>query len=425
MGETSTNLNLPYLQAAQAQKHVTHNEALERLDLTVQLVLQALDATVPPAAPEEGQVWALGAGASGAWVGQDDTLAAWSNGGWLFVTPRTGWCASHDGATWIWSGSAWLRPSLPSLQNLPLVGINTSADTTNRLAVAAEATLLTHLGAGHQLKLNKAAAGDTASLLYQTGWSGRAEMGTAGGDDFAIKVSADGASWQVALSAAAASGIVSLPQGAALGGALTGAAAQRLALLASAGGSANAITLGYGLDSLTAGLCVSFLAGATNTGPATLDLDGLGAVACVSVTGAALPAGYIRTDAFTQARYDGTHWVLDRAPERGSNANGSWVRSADGTQRCTFGATLSHASAARLAADWTFPAAFAAAPAVALIADLGASSLSPGEDEILGPCLGALSASAAGLRCLRMSGGADFAAGDTLAVQASAQGYWY
>ena len=70
---------------------------------------------------------------------------------------------------------------------------------TNRLAVSAPATLLTHAGNGHQLKLNKAASGDTASLLYQTNWSGRAEMGLTGDDHFRLKVSADGAAWTDAL----------------------------------------------------------------------------------------------------------------------------------------------------------------------------------------------------------------------------------
>ena len=34
MSDTTTHLGLPYLLAAQAQKHVTHNEALRLLDRT-------------------------------------------------------------------------------------------------------------------------------------------------------------------------------------------------------------------------------------------------------------------------------------------------------------------------------------------------------------------------------------------------------
>lgn len=93
----------------------------------------------------------------------------------------------------------------------PLLGVNATADTTNRLSVAAPATLLNHDGNGHQLKLNKAAASDTASLLYQTGFSGRAEMGTTGDDDFHFKVSADGSTWKDAIVIDRSSGGVRLP----------------------------------------------------------------------------------------------------------------------------------------------------------------------------------------------------------------------
>ena len=61
--------------------------------------------------------------------------------------------------------------------------------------------LFTHEGGGHPIKPNKAAPGETASLLFQTGWSARAEFGTTGDHDLAIKVSPDGVDWQTALTA--------------------------------------------------------------------------------------------------------------------------------------------------------------------------------------------------------------------------------
>lgn len=64
-------------------------------------------------------------------------------------------------------------------QNIDGFGIATSWDATNRLAVASPASLFTHQGAGHQLKIDKAASTDTASLLYQDNGSGRAEIGLA------------------------------------------------------------------------------------------------------------------------------------------------------------------------------------------------------------------------------------------------------
>ena len=50
-----------------------------------------------------------------------------------------------------------------------------------------------------QQKINKSAAGDTASMLLQTGFSGRAELGTTGDDDLHLKVSPDGSAWNEAI----------------------------------------------------------------------------------------------------------------------------------------------------------------------------------------------------------------------------------
>jgi hypothetical protein len=83
-----------------------------------------------------------------------------------------------------------------------------TADATNRLSINAPASLFNHAGAGHQIKVNKAAATDTGSLLFQTGFSGRAEFGLNGSDDFQIKVSGDGATWFNALQLERTSGRV-------------------------------------------------------------------------------------------------------------------------------------------------------------------------------------------------------------------------
>ena len=218
MSDLSARLALPFLQPAQAQKHVTHNEALRRLDLLVQLQVEAFDATTPPTLPLEGQIWALGAAPTGSWTGQGGQLAAWVDGAWMFIAPQDGWRAAMGSDLRIHMPAGWVAPDLPVLDDLPGLGIGTAHDTTNRLAVAAPAALLSHAGAGHQLKINKATAADTASLLYQTGFSGRAEMGTAGADDFSIKVSADGSTWHDGLVVDRATGKAALPNGATIGG---------------------------------------------------------------------------------------------------------------------------------------------------------------------------------------------------------------
>ncbi|MBR9843625.1 MAG: DUF2793 domain-containing protein, partial [Rhodobacteraceae bacterium] len=178
MSENSPILGLPYMQPSQAQKHVTHNEALQTLDMVTQLVVEAFDADTPPTVAEEGAVYALSSAPSGAWAGHGNELAIWRATAWSFVTPAPGWRAwgKAAGDFRVWDGSAWI-PVEAKTQNLDGLGIQTNSDAYNRLAVRAPSTLLTHEGAGHQLKINKASEADTASLLFQSNWTGYAEMG--------------------------------------------------------------------------------------------------------------------------------------------------------------------------------------------------------------------------------------------------------
>ncbi len=214
MSDVSPILSLPLIQPAQAQKHVTHNEALRLLDLLVQGVVLTRGGDVPPAGPAEGERHLVGTAPTGAWAGQANKLAFYENGLWQFLTPKAGWSfhvLAEDVTVTLVDGD-WTGPTMGSPE-FGAIGINTPIDPGNPLSVSAGSTLLTHDGAGHQLKINKAAAADTASLLFQTGFSGRAEMGTVGDDNFAVKVSGDGTAFLPALTAAAATGYVSLPQG--------------------------------------------------------------------------------------------------------------------------------------------------------------------------------------------------------------------
>jgi hypothetical protein len=88
MSDQSARLALPLLQPAQAQKHVTHNEVVVRLDLLVQLAVEQAGLVVVPVAPAEGQIWIPGSGATGAWAGQAGRLAAWQGGGLGLCQPR-------------------------------------------------------------------------------------------------------------------------------------------------------------------------------------------------------------------------------------------------------------------------------------------------------------------------------------------------
>lgn len=110
----TTQLRLPLVQPAQAQKHVTVNEALTRLDALALLTLQSQSLGVPPVVAAEGQVWSVPAGAVNEWSGQDGMLALRQGGGWVFAVPRRGWRALiHDeGLTAIHDGTGWRSGAL-------------------------------------------------------------------------------------------------------------------------------------------------------------------------------------------------------------------------------------------------------------------------------------------------------------------------
>ena len=210
MNDTA-RLSLPFIMAGQALKHITHNDALNRLDALVQPVVESSALATPPVSPLPGEAWVVPGGATGAWAGHSGEIAAWQDGAWSFFDPAEGWQVFDraSDALLIFSGSAWIAVAATGA-GLPRLGVNASADATNRLAVASAATLLTHDGAGHQLKLNKASGGDTASLLFQSNWSGRAEMGLMGDNHWRIKVSPDGSAWSDALAVDASTNAVSV-----------------------------------------------------------------------------------------------------------------------------------------------------------------------------------------------------------------------
>lgn len=218
MSQTSPLLSLPYLQPSQAQKHITHNEALQVLDAVVQLGVISRMTSTPPSGPATGARYILPSGGLAAWSGQAaGTLAVWQGTGWIFVSPQAGWLAhvADENVLSLFDGVAWTSPRI-DLQNLEGLGIGVASDAVNRLSVASDATLLSHAGTDHRMIVNKAAVGNTASVLFQSNWSGRAELGLAGDDTFRLKVSDDDATYHTAISADAGTGKVSFPNGAAL-----------------------------------------------------------------------------------------------------------------------------------------------------------------------------------------------------------------
>ena len=221
---TNTNrLALPYLAAAQSQKHVTHNEALQMLDALVQISVLEKDRASPPASPSEGMRYLVGAAPSGGFAGQAGRLAAFDDGAWRFLEPQPGWLVhvAAGNSLILFDGAGWrdIAGLIGSLGNLATLGVGTSADAGNPLSAKLNDALFTARFTGEggtgslRLKLNKEGPSAAVSQLYQSGWSGRAETGLTGDDRFRIKVSADGSTWRDSLLADPATGAVSFPSG--------------------------------------------------------------------------------------------------------------------------------------------------------------------------------------------------------------------
>ena len=105
----STNLALPYLDGAQAQKHVTVNESLRKLDALVLLAVEDKDLTGPPGSPSDGARYIPKATATGVWSGKEGYIAHYADGAWEFYSPREGFIAyvRDEDRLYIYDGSAW------------------------------------------------------------------------------------------------------------------------------------------------------------------------------------------------------------------------------------------------------------------------------------------------------------------------------
>lgn len=105
----SPNLILPYIQASQAQKHITHNEAIKLLDGVVQLGVLSRIVAAPPGSPVDGDRYIVASGATGLWAGWDLNVAFYVDGAWVRLIPRVGWTAYSvaDAAFYVWTGAAW------------------------------------------------------------------------------------------------------------------------------------------------------------------------------------------------------------------------------------------------------------------------------------------------------------------------------
>ncbi|HEY0625484.1 MAG TPA: DUF2793 domain-containing protein [Allosphingosinicella sp.] len=116
MSEATARFTLPFILPGQAQKELSHNEALVRIDAISHAASEGPPATDPPPAPDEGQCWVVADPATGAWSGHGKSLAVWTGGGWRFLDPQPGMLVwNKELGVWMhFDGAAWINGGLPA-----------------------------------------------------------------------------------------------------------------------------------------------------------------------------------------------------------------------------------------------------------------------------------------------------------------------
>lgn len=215
--DQTPRLGLPFILAGQAHKHITLNEALARLDACLGASALSRTTAAQPADPAEGDLYILPESAAGeAWGPAPAGAAMLFDGGvWRQLATPDGLLVrvADEDRLLVRAGGAWvgLDRQLGGALALERLGVGTEADAANPFAARLDAALFTARepgegGGDFRLALNKAAADRLVSILWQSGWSGRAELGLAGDDDLRLKVSDDGAAWRDVLVVDRASG---------------------------------------------------------------------------------------------------------------------------------------------------------------------------------------------------------------------------
>jgi hypothetical protein len=118
---TTSKFDIPLLYANQAQKDVTVNQALVRIDSVLQLNVVSRTLTLAPTLPSDEDKYIVAAGATGVWEGQDGAIAIYNANGstWSFLIPKTGWTAYSiaDNSFLAFNGSVWLAIGYASVSS--------------------------------------------------------------------------------------------------------------------------------------------------------------------------------------------------------------------------------------------------------------------------------------------------------------------
>jgi hypothetical protein len=107
-------LLFPYIETQQAQKEITHAEALNRLDAFVMTAVQTRALSTPPVTPVDGQLYLIPPSPAGDWINQAGKVAQRLANVWRFYTPFAGWTlwVIDEQAAYTYTGSVWVQTTV-------------------------------------------------------------------------------------------------------------------------------------------------------------------------------------------------------------------------------------------------------------------------------------------------------------------------
>lgn len=104
----TSHLDIALVEQSQAQKEVTVNMALTRIDAILNTGVIDKDLSTPPGSPSTGDVYIVGATATGDWASHEDEIAYFDQI-WRFIVPNEGlmlWVSDED-SIYVYDGSSW------------------------------------------------------------------------------------------------------------------------------------------------------------------------------------------------------------------------------------------------------------------------------------------------------------------------------
>lgn len=127
----TTRHKLPLLAVSQAQKEITHYEALVRVDALLHPLVEDERAIPPTVADEDiGKCWLVASAPVADWTGKAGQIAIWIGGGWRFCVATNGMRLRLQsvGTDIIRSGNQWVAsPAIPDPVSGTVVDIEARA----------------------------------------------------------------------------------------------------------------------------------------------------------------------------------------------------------------------------------------------------------------------------------------------------------